>query len=68
MDKQNEKAGKAFVNPLLTTYSTSGNEYFNLDIQHDHVENATIQHFVYDSNQVTITNVRHAYNYLDFDV
>ncbi|HEM2864401.1 hypothetical protein F9856_08730 [Streptococcus suis] len=45
-----------------------GNEYFNLDISHKHVQNGTINHFVYDTQQVSVENVRQGYNPLMFDV
>ncbi|HFU4000689.1 TPA: hypothetical protein ACGO3D_000786 [Streptococcus suis] len=68
MKNQNEMADKSFQNPLLTTYWASGNEYFNLDINHKHVQNGTINQFIYDENQIKVENVRQGYNLLMFDV
>ncbi|MGG9992509.1 hypothetical protein ACQ7BN_08595 [Streptococcus suis] len=68
MKHQNEMADKAFKNPLLTTYWASGSEYFNLNINHKSVQNGTVNQFIYDTNQVTVENVRQGYNLLMFDV
>ena len=68
MRAQNAQATNAYTNPQVATYWTSGNEYFNLSINHKHVEEGIVNQFVYDQSQVTISNIKQGYNRLDFDV
>lgn len=68
MRKQNTMATDAFTDPFVNTYWASGNEYFNLTIDHEHVENATINQFTYDEHQVQIENAQQGYNNLEFDI
>lgn len=68
MRTQNAQATNAYSNPQNTTYWTSGNEYFNLAVNHKHVDEGIINQFIYDQSQVTISNIKQSYNRLDFDV
>lgn len=68
MRSQNHQATEAFTNPFLTTYWTSGNEYFNLNINHEHVQDGTINNFEFDSTKLSVTNIEQSYNNLEFDV
>lgn len=68
MRKQNTQATDAFNDPLNNTYWSSGGEYFNLTINHEHVEDGTINQFIYDDSQATIENVQQGYNNLEFDI
>ncbi|MCO4654868.1 hypothetical protein Si015_01941 [Streptococcus infantarius subsp. infantarius] len=68
MRSQNSKAVNAFTNPTLTTYDTSGDEYLNLDINHENARNGVINQFVYNENLVQLNNIKQGYNNLEFDV
>lgn len=68
MRAQNAQATNAYTHPTITTYWSSGSEYFNLTIDHKHVEDGTINQFIYDQSLVEITNVQQGYNHLEFDI
>ncbi|MGT2948082.1 hypothetical protein [Streptococcus devriesei] len=66
MREQNTKGINAFTHPSLTTYDTSGDEYFNLSINHNHVRDHSLNKFNFDKNNISISNVRNRYNSLEF--
>lgn len=68
MRNQNSQATNAYYNPTLFTYWSSGNEYFNLNINHKDVEQGKINQFIFDSSQLEIKNIKQSYNNLEFDV
>ncbi|MGT2750211.1 hypothetical protein ACVRXF_04755 [Streptococcus orisasini] len=67
MREQNTKGINAFTHPSLTTYDTSGDEYFNLSVDHNHVRDGSINKFDFDKNNITISNVKNKYNLLEFN-
>lgn len=66
--KANETAFTSFQDPLSANYTTSGDEYFNLSIDHEHVRNGEMNKFDYNQERVTISDVKQGYNVLEFDV
>ncbi|WP_438835129.1 hypothetical protein [Streptococcus pluranimalium] len=68
MDNTNRDALNAYTSPLNYTYDTSGDEYLNIDVNHENIRNGTIQKFNFDNNRIEISNIRHGYNKLEFDV
>lgn len=54
MDTQNAQAFYAYQNPNISAYDTSGDEYFNLNVNHDNVRNGKVNQFYYDSDDVEI--------------
>lgn len=68
MRAQNTQATNAYMDPYHTTYWTSGDEYFNLAINHDQVTDGTINQFIYDASKVSVENITQSYNNLEFDV
>lgn len=68
MNLQNAQAFHAYQNPSISAYDTSGDEYFNLDVNHENVRNGHVNQFYYDKNTVSIKNISQGYNKLEFDV
>ncbi|WP_143888235.1 hypothetical protein [Streptococcus lutetiensis] len=68
MDTQNAQAFYAYQNPNISAYDTSGDEYFNLNVNHDNVRNGKVNQFYYDSDDVEIKNISQGYNKLEFDI
>lgn len=68
LDNTNGDALSAYTNPFEGyTYSTSGDEYLTIDVNHDNIRNRTITQFEYDQDKIQITNVKNGYNSLEFD-
>lgn len=68
MNNTNRDALNAYTSPLNYTYDTFGDEYLNIDVNHENIRNGTIQKFNFDNNRIEISNIRHGYNKLEFDV
>ncbi len=64
----NQDALNAYNNPLTYQYDTSGDEYLNIDVNHENIRNGVINNFEFDGDSVEVTNIRHGYNLLEFDV
>lgn len=68
LDNTNRDALSAYTDPFEGyTYSTSGDEYLTIDVNHDNIRDRTITQFEYDQEKVQITNVKNGYNSLEFD-
>ncbi|KXT76908.1 hypothetical protein [Streptococcus sp. DD12] len=70
MRGMNAKAVQVFTNPYdnEVTFDTSGDEYFNLDTNHENARNGQFNQFQYDGQTVAVTNIHKTYNNLEFDV
>lgn len=49
-------------------FDTSGDEYFNISINHETVRNGQLTEFDYNPDEIFISNVKKTYNRLEFDV
>lgn len=54
------------TNPTASWFDTSGDEYFNINFNHEASRNGSLSHFE-NSNNLDISNVKTAYNNLEFD-
>ena len=68
MFNTNKDALDAYENPLTYQYDTSGDEYLNLDVNHENIRNGVINNFEYDINYLEVFNIQYGYNRLEFDV
>ena len=64
----NYLAKKSFENLSEGGFDTSGDEYFNISINHDNVRNGQLTKFDYNPDEVQVSNIRKTYNSLEFDV
>ncbi|HEM5491488.1 TPA: hypothetical protein U1617_002087 [Streptococcus suis] len=68
MFNTNKDALNAYENPLTYQYDTSGDEYLNIDVNHENIRNGVVNNFDYDVNYLEVFNIKHGYNWLEFDV
>lgn len=68
IDNNNYRSLESYYNPFEFTNHTSGDEYVNLDANHENLRNGSISKFEFDDQSVAIYNIKQSYNSLEFDV
>lgn len=64
----NYLAKTSFENISGGGFDTSGDEYFNISINHDNVRNGQLTKFDYNPDEIEVSNIKKTYNSLEFDV